>query len=628
MRISENHDLRKTYRNIFLVEDRNFWESCPFDFDREKDLVLTFDHALLRQMTSLGASAAYLDHFIKPESLEALNHQTYDFFAAWYLDSAGQDIFLYEGINAGLAFRVELWNDVTFSVRLIAHCLAVRALTYEKIYVGGENRLLMDVLDYLGMKAESWSAAERKHKVFYFPAFRFFRDFQYYFLKKNSLSSLLLGKNFIKAVVTAGLDFVLALADRLGARRTGKVRIYAESYYSTQDVIARLMTDERLDIVVERYVWGLDLFRQRRLPHILKAKPYRQLAEALLADFNRRKQAALILDGVRISDFVYRQIVERIGSSLIEYLKYIDDINAYFTRYKLDLMLTYSSVGATNCLMLDFCHKKHIPVYNILNGLLLHSFDEEENRYFTWINSYGESIKADYFHHADNVICLGDPRLDRYVKDPWRKTPPPPHDQPQRLLIGASGFSAMDLNSYLAVEFDYLFDILSACRALKNNGEKIDVALKLKACSYLQQYLDFIEEYFPDVPVKIYGWVPMRDVLKQSDLYVATYSGTVFEASILGLPVLYYKNDREFFIPPYDGKSALVTACSAGEVAAKLALLCRQDKIFDAFNDRSVMQKYVGPLDGKNTDRNVEFIYSLINNGSAAGCSNAAIFSK
>ena len=33
---------------------------------------------------------------------------------------------------------------------------------------------------------------------------------------------------------------------------------------------------------------------------------------------------------------------------------------------------------------------------------------------------------------------------------------------------------------------------------------------------------------------------------------------------------------------------------------------------YDAFLDRTVMEKYIGFLDGRNLDRNLEFIYELL----------------
>ena len=36
---------------------------------------------------------------------------------------------------------------------------------------------------------------------------------------------------------------------------------------------------------------------------------------------------------------------------------------------------------------------------------------------------------------------------------------------------------------------------------------------------------------------------------------------------------------------------------------------------FDAFLDRKVMEKYIGPLDGKNLERNLDFIYELLKKG-------------
>ncbi|MHB8131582.1 MAG: CDP-glycerol glycerophosphotransferase family protein, partial [Mobilitalea sp.] len=290
-------------------------------------------------------------------------------------------------------------------------------------------------------------------------------------------------------------------------------------------------------------------------------------------------------------------------------LKYIDNINAFFAKKQLKLMLTVSSLGIKNCLILDYCHKKNISTYNVLNGLLVHTFYEEDNKNFSWINSYGEFIKKNYYHNADNVVCLGDPRLDSYANDKSKKDD---CNFTKRLLIGTTGFSIIDLNSYRAVEFGYFNNILSACKILKERGVNIDISIKLHPQCDRRQYIDFLNEYFSDFPVKLYDGILMGEALRRTDCYISSCSGTVFEASLLGVSVLYYKMDSEVLIAPYDAKSELVTALSAEDLLSKIELLCKNDAIFNTFKDKNVMERYVGPLDGKNTDRNVEFIYSLM----------------
>jgi hypothetical protein len=104
----------------------------------------------------------------------------------------------------------------------------------------------------------------------------------------------------------------------------------------------------------------------------------------------------------------------------------------------------------------------------------------------------------------------------------------------------------------------------------------------------------------------------MIKLLEEADFYISIFSQTLFEASCMGVPALYYKSDTQLFHPPFDGKSELVTAFSLQDLIAKIDLFFQGSDIYSSFMDRHVMAKYIGPLDGKNTERNMDFIYSLV----------------
>ena len=86
----------------------------------------------------------------------------------------------------------------------------------------------------------------------------------------------------------------------------------------------------------------------------------------------------------------------------------------------------------------------------------------------------------------------------------------------------------------------------------------------------------------------------------------------------MGIPVMYYKNDREIISAPFNSDSELVTAQSPGEIEAMVMAFLRGDSIFNDFLSRDVIEKYIGPIDGGNLDRNIHFIYQLVDNSSMA----------
>jgi CDP-glycerol glycerophosphotransferase (TagB/SpsB family) len=164
----------------------------------------------------------------------------------------------------------------------------------------------------------------------------------------------------------------------------------------------------------------------------------------------------------------------------------------------------------------------------------------------------------------------------------------------------------------VAVEFEFLHDVLQALQIVKAQGADLSITIKVRDNGYRSQYEAFVQEYFPGLVELIADRVPIRSILERSDFYISIYSQTLFEASCLGIPCLYYKKDDEILFAPFDGRSELVTVSTTQDlVTAVTDFLAGHDR-FDAFLQREVMEKYIGPLDGGNVERNLNQIYGLL----------------
>lgn len=100
--------------------------------------------------------AEYLDHLVESEVMDRYNYEYTEFLSRWYLDKDGQDLFAYKGIQVGNAFRLHIWNDITYNVRILLNLLAVRRLEYEKPFVGLNDISAIDMLKVLNLAAEIW----------------------------------------------------------------------------------------------------------------------------------------------------------------------------------------------------------------------------------------------------------------------------------------------------------------------------------------------------------------------------------------------------------------------------------------------------------------------------------------
>ncbi|MHC1759636.1 MAG: hypothetical protein AB9917_09015 [Negativicutes bacterium] len=591
------HDAR--CRNLFLVQNRSYWRSCPFHYDKDVDMILTYDFGVFKEIEKMGGMVAFLDHLVDPEVMEKYNHETYDFFARWHYDEQGNDIFAYKGIKIGNAFRIAIWSNITQYVRTFINLLAVRNIKCEKIIAGIEDVYTLDILKILNLEMETWEPKGNETiQNYYFPILKWIDEQIFPYSIKQA----------VKCFLTWTYDLIFSIVDHIFSFRKKSTRIFIQPYHPTVKIIEQLKKNPAVSVILENYTWTKGLSKERRLAVSGSSHRYQKLGDEMVKGFDTRRSVKWNIEGFPLSEYLYPIIIKRISGPLVECLKTVDSLLKYFKTRKLDLMISFANIGFVNCLMLNYCHYQGIPTYLVINGLLANSYlDEAKDA--KWINSYGESIRDNYFRGMKNIVCLGDPRMDGYVND--FKLKQIDREKPT-IVIGTSGFSNIDLNSYVATEFYFLHDVMSACHMLQARGRQMEIVLKVRPNGYIEQYRSFLQEYFPEMTVVFYDRTPMKEVLLKADYLITIYSQTLFEASCLGIPVLYYKKDIEDYYPPFDGKSELVTAVSLPDLIEKMESFYNADPIYDDFLERTVMEKYVGPLDGHNLERNMEFIYSLI----------------
>jgi hypothetical protein len=353
----------------------------------------------------------------------------------------------------------------------------------------------------------------------------------------------------------------------------------------------------------------MKFLKERPIPVYGSTARYRTVAAALMRSYQKKRAARLVLPGgIDVTDAVSRAIERRVSGCLPETLRALDCVIRYLNRHPIRLEVLIANLGQTAMLVDCVAKARKIPSYLIINGLLCSAF-LDEGKYANVINAYSESVRKHYFRGMKNVVCLGDPRMDDYAMMGRRRI----NRECPTITIGASGFSNTDLNSYLAVEFEFLSDVLEAIGRINARGIPCRVLVKVRANGYKALYSRFCDEYFNGVVGRIVDSEPMRTVLDETDFYISIYSQTLFEASCLGIPCVYHKNDRQILDAPFDGQSELVTTHSADELEEALLDFVRGSARYEKFLDRVTMEKYIGPLDGNNLKRNLAFIGGLLN---------------
>ena len=588
------------------MESRASWPVFIASFDPALDVVLTYDFALRKQIEEAGGAAFYVDHLCEPSFMQKNNFLTYDFFRDWHLDAEDVDLFSYRDVDFGFSFRIEIWNDFTFYVRSRLCLEQLRSLTWENIYLDERLTLLREVLDDMSISYKTIELSAKEPAdcpSYFFPIHRWM----------NERLRIRLPRHILRDLFVNVQGAAMSWLDRLTVRLQRKAGVFVQEYHPTRLLLQRLKLQPSIRVMQSHFSTAPGLMKylkERPIPVYGSCKPYQKEAARLIENFRQLRSASLVLsNGVDITDAAYRVIERKVVEVLPETLRALNCVINYLDRHPLRLEILIANIGQVAMLVDCVAKSRGVPSYMIINGLLGSAYLDEA-KYATVINGYSTSIRDHYFRGMSNIVCLGDPRMDAYANVPAK----PINRRQPTITIGASGFNNIDLNSFLAIEFEFLHDVLSSIREIAAEVLSIRVVLKVRPNGYREQYQLFTDEYFPGMVDTIVDLAPMREVLDESDLFISIYSQTLFEASCLGIPVIYHKRDQEIIDPPFDGKSELVTTRNRSDLLQAMRDFLLGTNRFDSFLDKSVMEKYVGTLDGNNLERNYNFVFELLRN--------------
>jgi hypothetical protein len=597
--------LKAKYRHVFIVDTLNYWKGHMQDYAPDLDLVLTYDLGLYKFIQEKGGDVFYVDHLVDAERMQANNFISYQFFKDWHITDHGQDIFKYKDIPFGFSFRLEIWNDYISYVRTYLCLSQLLELDANLIILISDNEVISSVLKTLGItfiivKSNSSST----EPSYFFPIAQWMDE---RIRPKGLRAFLYKAREWVSAVY----GYSMPLIDKLIGKKV-KATVFIQEYHPTRKLIAHFRKDDEIKVLLTNFSRQTKLaenLKERLLPVSGALQKYEDSASKLMAEFEERRTARLVLDdGADITIEAYNLIEGRIKDRVTYTLRTLDSCIKYLDKYPVSLEVLIANIGHTATLFDCVCKERGIPSYLIINGLLGPQYSDE-SKYATVINSYSESIKTHYYRGMDNVVVLGDPRMDMYPPDLQKSNL---NFHSPVVTIGASGFNNVDLNSYVAVEFDFMHDVLSALSIIKESGVDIKPIIKVRGNSYRAQYESFAETFFPELDCEIIDATPMKEVLMNTDFYISIYSQTLFEASCLGIPVVYYKKDNEIKDTPFDGDSELATVETVDDLVSAFSDFQHNRERYQNFLRRDVMEKYIGPLDGGNLERNKAFVYSLL----------------
>lgn len=217
--------------------------------------------------------------------------------------------------------------------------------------------------------------------------------------------------------------------------------------------------------------------------------------------------------------------------------------------------------------------------------------------------AWSTSIARNYFarrRHGHPTIVTGNPRSDE-ARRHSRRTPSTSRSL-SRVLVGSLAFSPSDLNCRRSDPERFLADVLEGISS-SDRASKAHVVVKLHPADRPDNY-QLALEGFPDLDLEIRLRGDVLDLFEEADLYVTTYSTSLLEAAAFGLPVVYYRVNRQRLQAPFCGDPVMAarTASSPAELAS---LIDAPDRLTlpDGEVRASWIEEHLGPTDGRCTER-------------------------
>lgn len=579
-------------KRLLVVKDRNYWASFEQSASKENDAVFAIDFGLYLKLKNEGFRVFFFDCFLDSNYMQALNQKMHDFLNNWFMDEQGNDRLVYKNYALGDAFKLSILSDVTYFCHFFLNFQGLLHLKCDEIIVSTDTEMFL-IFQKTGIPF-TYIVPEKMGNI---PSYLF--PIKKWMAEKVNPKSLSMQ---VKKIVATCFDYFFYFIDKiLPAKRT----VFIQEYFCTNPIIKQLRSEGRFRVITSNYSGIKNIIAERRILYRSFADAEKESA-SLLQKVKSSQGIEWIENGVNIASYLYEIIFIAIERELKEACSCIESMELFFNKRKPAVMVPISDLWLKNRLMITFCKKNNIPIFYIVNGLLSLSFWQEAKD-ADWINAYGEAAKRDFFRNDSRVVTLGDPRMDAYAGMPHKAVN---YDSPT-ILIGTSAFNLIDLNSFVAVEFEFIYCVLAVLEKMLDAGRSFQIELKIRSNGYQHLYESFAAEYFPRLNIRFYQNESFESILEHADLYISFYSQTLIEAAARGIPSIYFKNDRQIMLPPFDGKSEVVTVLSEKELMEKVNAFFERSEIFYAFCERTVIEKYMGQLDGKNVIRNVDFINQL-----------------
>lgn len=194
------------------------------------------------------------------------------------------------------------------------------------------------------------------------------------------------------------------------------------------------------------------------------------------------------------------------------------------------------------------------------------------------------------------VTVTGDPRTDLAARP--ERTATGRGAGLRRILVGSFTFSPVDLLCRRSDPETFLDEVLTGLAAAEQ-ARRARITLKLHPADRAEVYTDVLTRH-ADLDVHVVSTGDVSELFPATDLYLSTYTTSLLQAVVAGVPIAYYRVNDQRLHAPFGGDEVLERATASSP--AELTELLQAGR---ALRDpgSAWLERYLGPNDGRCTDR-------------------------
>lgn len=548
------------------------------------------------------------DQFYSREEAETLNHQAVrDCFD---LECAGRETFSYKGISIVDIDIRQCWSKAFVQIYREVLCIlsCIRELKVNTIIIEKADPwsfLFSNVTDQIGINLEftnSFGVEDTSVSILLHKEFPSMVTIDFHRMRKTEwkTSFYILMVNMISSIVRMfkgkKKSFLFSMYKPLEPLR--RDLLCSKEYYSILHQIGQVSF---WDMVCH----GAKLFCFKYVGCNAKALEMAKKYKTFLSHFLSNRYF-ISMDNMKVcvDKMLLYIIKDSMPSAFCQIIANIDLLDDIFRFGCINGYFGFCDSPWEERLIVRMCQKYNVPDAIIINGVLSNSFYMEAKT-ADHVLVYGESQKKNYLKdYPEKAVVSGNPLYEMAFS---RRSSKITYYPPRKILVGTSDPVPGDINCHYSSTERFLHDVMDIVDSLKVEYN-YEVFLKL----HPGESSAFYEWLVKKEGFKIDGIInsgDMQEIMMDFDLLIINHSVAVIEASLIGIPVLYYHPAKQVMFEPFNGQGGLISAFDKAELGKAFGRIFKDREYAFQFTKKEVLEPFCASFDA-NTNKFAGLIFN------------------